>query len=42
MTKTNPMFLKNNAYVCENCFLRITKHNIVAGNTLDYLSLKHG
>ena len=24
--KQSPMFLKNNAYVCESCFLLVTRH----------------
>jgi len=33
--KYSPMFLKNSAYVCETCFLKITRFTREAGNGLE-------
>ena len=39
--KNSPIFLKNNAYVCEGCFMNMTRHSKVAGNTIEYIVQKH-
>jgi hypothetical protein len=33
--KSSPMFLKNSAFVCETCFLKITRFTKEAGNDLE-------
>lgn len=35
------MFLKNNAYICEGCYVHITRNDVRAGRGLDYIIQKH-